>query len=128
MGPPLASQDGFCIVWEAFAYYEPLEKVLSYVSANPDRVLSLAGAASVAGMSRSQFAWYFHRTVGVPYKYWFDFVRVKRAITMLRFTSKSMLEVAEECGFDDATTFTRTFRRIEGVTPREFRRTDCRSG
>ena len=119
---PLGLEAGLGIIWEAFEYYEALKKVLCYVSSNPDKVLSLTGAAKIAGMSRSQFASYFHKTAGVPYKHWLDFVRVKRSITLLRFTNKSMLDVAEECGFADATTFTRTFRRIEGVTPREFRR------
>jgi AraC-like DNA-binding protein len=35
----------------------------------------------------------------------------------------SIAEIARKCGFTDATTFTRAFRRTFGVTPSEYRRT-----
>ncbi|WP_369370015.1 helix-turn-helix domain-containing protein [Promicromonospora sp. Populi] len=34
---------------------------------------------------------------------------------------RTVADIGYACGFDDATTFTRAFRRVFGVTPREFR-------
>jgi AraC-like DNA-binding protein len=119
---PFVSAKSLQISWQAFEHNARLKRVFSYISEHPDKALSLAEAASAAAMGRTYFAEYFRQNAGVTFKYWIDFIRVKRAIALLRFTSKPILEVAEDCGYQDATTFTRTFRRIEGVTPTEFRR------
>ena len=47
--------------------------------------------------------------------------RLKLAKSMLECTSKSAAEIAEECGFTDASYFTKTFRQAFGETPKEYR-------
>jgi transcriptional regulator GlxA family with amidase domain len=48
-------------------------------------------------------------------------LRVARARQLLRETSRTVLEVALATGFGSASQFSRSFRRIEGLTPREVR-------
>ena len=33
-----------------------------------------------------------------------------------------MTQIAERCGFSDASYYTRTFRKIHGITPTEYRK------
>ncbi|MBR2343584.1 MAG: helix-turn-helix domain-containing protein [Clostridia bacterium] len=47
--------------------------------------------------------------------------RLGLAKNMLRYTAKSVGEIAEECGFTDASYFTKTFKSALGVTPKEYR-------
>lgn len=47
--------------------------------------------------------------------------RMKLAKRMLELTDKSVAEIAEECGFTDASYFTKTFRTLMGVTPKDYR-------
>jgi len=110
------------INWKAFRYYPQLNKVYFYVSEHPQESLTLQKAAGIAAMARNYFSVFFHRNTGVTFKYWVDLYRVKRAIGLLRSSNMQIIEVALDCGFADATTFTRTFRRIKGLSPREFRR------
>ena len=49
-------------------------------------------------------------------------VRITQAKQRLRFTDKSIEEIAHECGMHDANYFSRMFKKVEGVTPGEFRR------
>lgn len=49
-------------------------------------------------------------------------LRITRAKRMLRFTDNSMETIAQECGLHDANYFARLFKKIEGVTPGEYRR------
>lgn len=49
-------------------------------------------------------------------------VRITKAKQSLRFTDKPIEEIAHECGMHDANYFSRTFKKVEGVTPGEFRR------
>lgn len=47
--------------------------------------------------------------------------RLKMAKSMLECTAKSVAEIAEECGFSDASYFTKTFRQTFGETPKDYR-------
>lgn len=47
--------------------------------------------------------------------------RLKLAKAMLVSSGRSAAEIAEECGFTDASYFTKTFRQSFGETPKEYR-------
>ena len=49
-------------------------------------------------------------------------VRITQAKQRLRFTDQSIEEIAHACGMHDANYFSRLFKKVEGVTPGEFRR------
>ena len=49
-------------------------------------------------------------------------LRLTQAKRLLRFTDWSMEAVAAECGLHDANYFARLFKKIEGITPGEYRR------
>ena len=47
--------------------------------------------------------------------------RLKQAKRLLELTDKSAAEIAEECGFTDASYFAKTFKSAFGTTPKEYR-------
>ena len=47
--------------------------------------------------------------------------RLKLAKRMLELTDKSVADIADECGFTDASYFTKTFRTAFGMTPKDYR-------
>lgn len=49
-------------------------------------------------------------------------LRISRAKELLRFTDLSIEEVGAQCGIPDANYFSRAFRKIEDVSPREYRK------
>ena len=50
-----------------------------------------------------------------------DQVRFEKAAEMLRKTDAKIIDVAYATGYENPSHFSRAFRRIAGVTPREFR-------
>ena len=48
--------------------------------------------------------------------------RMDRATTMLTGSDASVATIAADCGFYDQAAFTRTFTRLTGLTPTQFRR------
>ncbi|MBL8890047.1 MAG: AraC family transcriptional regulator [Planctomycetaceae bacterium] len=48
--------------------------------------------------------------------------RVAAASLLLRESSLSIVEIAQQCGYADQSAFTRAFRTLTSVTPSEFRR------
>ncbi len=49
-------------------------------------------------------------------------LRVTRAKQLLRFTDRTIESIGAECGMEDGNYFARMFRRVEGMSPSQFRR------
>ena len=47
--------------------------------------------------------------------------RIKHALSLLRYTEKTIADIADETGFTDASYFTKTFKAQFGMTPKEYR-------
>lgn len=58
---------------------------------------------------------------GITLRQYIISYRLKMACGMLRYTAKSINEIAEECGFTDASYFTKTFKSSYGETPKAYR-------
>lgn len=48
--------------------------------------------------------------------------RITEAKYQLRFTEKSLEEIGHSCGMADPSYFNRVFKKVEGISPREFRK------
>ena len=58
---------------------------------------------------------------GITLRQYIISYRLKAAKAQLRTSRKSVAEIAEELGFTDASYFTKTFRSVFGMTPKEYR-------
>jgi len=83
---------------------------------------TVAELASTAGMSRSAFALRFKEVVGETPLDYLTRWRVYRAAVLLREGDKKLTEIANAVGYDSHGSFNKTFKRIVGVTPGEYRR------
>ncbi len=83
---------------------------------------TVAELASAGGMSRSAFALRFKQLMGeTPLEYLTQW-RMYKAALLLRDGDKKLAEVANAIGYDSDGSFNKTFKRIVGVTPGEYRR------
>ncbi|NMO16677.1 helix-turn-helix transcriptional regulator [Pyxidicoccus fallax] len=85
--------------------------------------LRLGDLARVAGLSPYHFLRVFKRETGVTPHRFLTQVRVRRAIELLRDTSRPVTEIALDVGFGDLSNFINTFRREVGCSPARFRKT-----
>lgn len=96
-----------------------IDEVLRTIDASFSQPLSLDTLAAVAGLSVSRFTARFRNEVGLsPHRY-LCLVRVRRAQDLLCDGLAPSL-VATEVGFFDQSHLCRHFRRLLGVTPRDF--------
>jgi AraC-like DNA-binding protein len=105
-----------------FSYYLPLQRVREYVEKNLSEPISLRVAASAAGLEEKYFSAFFHRKTGICFRDWLAGRRVDRAIEILTQHDDTITSVAASVGFQDLRTFERSFKRLTGLTPREFKR------
>ena len=76
-------------------------------------------------MSRSHLSNHFKAITGMsPYSYLL-LRRVERAVSLLHESDASILNVAQETGFDNLANFNKTFKRITVMTPRDYRAGKC---
>ena len=97
-------------------------RVIELLRENLDGNLRLADLAKACDLSVSHFARSFKGTFGVSCHRRLLGLRIDRAKTLLATADLSLTDVAEQSGFADQATFTRTFRRIVGVPPGRWRR------
>jgi AraC-like DNA-binding protein len=83
--------------------------------------LTLSDLAASAAMSPFHFLRLFKRETGVtPYRFLVQ-ARIRRAVDLLRDTSRPVTEIAFAVGFTDLSNFINAFRREIGVSPRQYR-------
>lgn len=83
--------------------------------------LSLESLAARVYMSPSYLSRVFKRETGENLSIYIQNVRIDAAKTLLRTTSLRTYEVAERVGFSDPVYFSRIFKKITGVKPKDFR-------
>jgi AraC-like DNA-binding protein len=78
--------------------------------------------AVACGMSRSAFAVRFKDLVGETSLEYLTGWRMQKATGLPQKGDKKLFEVAKSLGYDSDAAFSKAFKRIFGVAPREYRR------
>jgi AraC family transcriptional regulator len=99
-----------------------LRRVIEYIDTYLAEELSLAELASVAGLSHNHFAQAFKAAMGRPPHRYLTERRVQRARELLRDPRIPIAEIAHAVGFSSQSHLTINFRRMTGMTPARFRR------
>ncbi len=77
--------------------------------------------AKIAHMSKSSLLTVFRKATGqTPIDYLMR-LRIQRAMEMLLNTDRTITEIAFAAGFNDSNYFTRQFKKVTGLPPRQFR-------
>lgn len=98
------------------------KKIVSYVEKHYTEKISLEQLAGEARCNPQYLCHFFKEIADVsPVQYLIGY-RIDKAREMLKDTTKTVLEVSLDCGFENVSYFIRQFKRAVGVTPREYRR------
>lgn len=98
-----------------------IRKALNYMSENAAQQIQTHEIADYVGLSRSYFSKLFTKETGqTPYEYMLE-MRLNNAKQMLALGTLSVREIAEQCGFVNASHFARVFKGKVGQTPANFR-------
>ena len=94
-----------------------------YISENCMKPLSLNDVALQIGVSRSHFAHLFKNYTNMTFVDFLTVERVKLAEILFRNPRLRITDIAFESGFSSISSFNRSFRKIKGCSPTEFRAT-----
>jgi AraC-like DNA-binding protein len=101
---------------------------LAYVDEHIDEPIRVPALARVVGLQGSYFSRAFTAAIGTgPARYVVD-RKIERAQRMLVEDDATLETIAHRLSFVDAFHLSKTFKRIVGVSPREFRARAARAG
>lgn len=98
-----------------------LKDALSFLDSQLPNRVDLATLANLAGLSPSHYCRAFKVSTGLAPYQWQLQARIERAKGLLLNTNRSLEEISEATGFADTVHFGRTFRKLTGVTPGNWR-------
>lgn len=96
-------------------------EIRDYLNRQPAALFSVADAAEACHYSRNHFSLIIRKATGMSAK---DFLKKRRfeyAKRLLRYSAKSMGEIALELGYSNQFHFSSFFKSMQGVSPREYR-------
>jgi AraC-like DNA-binding protein len=99
-----------------------LHRAIQAMHAHPERDWNLEELALEAGLSRAAFAQRFKKLASDTPGHYLARIRIQRAMDLLRATDDNLDAIAERVGYGDPFVFSKAFKRIQGVSPREFKK------
>lgn len=97
-------------------------KIKEFIQKNYSSHLTLDDIAGVVYLSRSYASSLFKEQTGCGIFEYLNAVRIDSACALLRDTDLSLAEIAQQCGFEDQSYFTRVFKKAMRRSPLQYRK------
>jgi len=101
---------------------QKIRLVLRHIAEHYEEKLAVEDMADICGYSASHFMRWFKEMTGTGFNSYLIEYRLDRAAQQLRSTTLTVLEIAENNGFDNLSNFNRLFKKKFEMTPSQFRK------
>ena len=98
-----------------------IREALNYIEQNFQNDISVEGIASFCGLNRTYFGRIFKETVGSSPQQFLLNYRMAKAAELLKLTTLSISDIGNAVGYPNQLHFSRAFKNVYGVSPREWR-------
>ncbi len=99
-----------------------VEEALRIMQNSVRQKLTLADLCVRLHLERSYFVRLFKKHIGQPPLHYFMNLKINLAAELLCQTDMAIYEIAQDLQFADEFHFSRTFKKVKGVAPREYRK------
>ena len=101
---------------------QKFQVAIDYINAHLESSISIKDLAQVTQINSDHyFCRLFKQSTGItPYQYVIG-QRIEKAKQLLKQNDLSLVEIAMMCGFSSQSSFNRTFRKLVGTTPKNYR-------
>jgi YesN/AraC family two-component response regulator len=98
-----------------------LRKAQRFIWDNYTRKIDLEEISKASGLSAPYFSTISNEEMGEKLSRYLNRLRVEKAASLLTETNKPMKIIAELCGFEDQSWFSKVFKSFTGVNPGKYR-------
>ena len=99
-----------------------MDCITEYINENYMEDLRCEKIVGMTNMNRSKFSKVFKKRFGQSLVSYINLTRIKNAAELLRNPDLSITEIASHVGYESITHFERVFRKVNGASPKEYRR------
>ncbi len=110
------------LFWKGTLKEHITQKIIEYLKAHVEGTVSLDELAHHLSYTKSYLHRVFKATTGETIVAYYTRLKIKRAKKMLRDTEMSVTEIAMALEFDTPNYFSKTYKKIEGITPMQYRK------
>lgn len=100
---------------------QPMLGIVRYMQEHLSEEISLTVLAEEFHLSAQYISQLFKNEIGVNFLTYLTSIRMEQARKLLLSTSLSIAEISGKTGYSDYRVFTKVFKKIEGVTPSQYR-------
>lgn len=101
---------------------DKMKQIIKYIECNYMEKITIADIASEIGVSSSHFMKFFKNTMGTSFIDYLNEYRLAMASRLLLSSDASVLDIANEVGFDNLSYFNRLFKKRFGLAPTNYRK------
>lgn len=99
-----------------------LKPAFDYINKNTNKPCTLTEVAKICHVSPSYFSKLFLKETGENYSVYILRRRIELSKDLLKRTDKTITQIASELDFCDAGHFIKSFKKVEGTTPGNYRK------
>ena len=100
-------------------YY--IKEAINYIEQNFQNNITIEDIAAICGINRSYFGKIFRNSIGrSPQEFLMNY-RMVKATELLKLTSLSIAEIGSAVGYENQLHFSRAFKTVYGISPRQWR-------
>lgn len=101
-----------------------ISKAIEYIQKNYQNPILVADIANYVSLSRTYLTTIFQQTMHLsPQQFLLKF-RITKASELLMNTTLSINTIAHSCGYTDPLAFSKTFKKVTGLTPTQYRKSN----
>lgn len=97
-----------------------VKKIIKYMNENINSVITLNCLSKLVDLSPAYLSRIFKESTGYSVIEFFNKMKIDKAKELISGGDKKIKEVSQSLGFKDEFYFSRLFKKIEGVSPKEF--------
>ncbi|NBD23978.1 AraC family transcriptional regulator [Paenibacillus glycinis] len=105
--PPIRKQDGY------------VHRSMDFIHTHYSENITVSQLAAHIGLDRKYFSVLFKEALGMPPQQYLLHYRMDKACDLLGSGSYTVGEVARSVGYQDALLFSKMFKKVKGVSPRQ---------
>ena len=98
-----------------------MKEAVSYIEQNFQNDITVEDIAATCGLNRSYFGKIFHESMGKSPQEFLISYRMTKAAELLKLTGLSIADVGNAVGYPNQLHFSRAFKNVYGISPRQWR-------
>ncbi|KZL89491.1 AraC family transcriptional regulator [Clostridium magnum] len=98
-----------------------IKKCIAYINEHYKENITLDTIANMVHLNASYFSSVFKKEMGASFSSYLNKIRIEQSKLLLKNTDYSILNIALEIGFEDQSYFSKVFKSLTNMTPKQYK-------